>query len=955
MKSFRTLGLASTCLLAVGVSAIAATPAVAATTRIAGPLVLADGAGSFVPITTPTTGPRGIAAGAPSASVSEATAAAARFSLPRVGETGLVRAADRCLTHVPDVRLVSCNADDPRQAYETFQTGGELNIRLAGFPDAVLGASSQGLSFVEKGTAGFAQAGVADNFQPDEAIEPPEAGPRLEDVFAFDTAGAAIVGGKAGAGTTVTVQLDGTTVATTTIGSRDTRGLFGLIARGVAPLDELVVTATSKDGRVSSTKTVVQRHDSGPVSTESAKLGDGSVAITGRGTPGADIVVSGLIEPDAVKGDAVVAPDGTYSVKATLSTRTARAMAEVLVKVTETSASGTFDAYVRVAGADDLVYAVPSVFAAPSLDGADRLLGFVADADGYLSATPSGDYDDAARGATTLVYSFGTPNAAITDEAGEKCLTLPLRSAADQRPRLLDCTGESDQEWTMTEDGTIQDVNADRGLVPVAGATPGSWTLQVSGAAGRWMTIVAPQVFSEPLRAKADLSDGSLHLAGTATPLSEIVVTATINGLTQELTGRSVDETGAWSAVVPGAVLRQVPDARVTVTDRYLSQTQVLEFDLDAKNVVTIADLTDGDVIVGGSTSISGTALRGLKVRVLEGDEVLGEVEAEPAAARAAGDEGTFAVPVSGLTPGEHTLTVEQRQNDNATTRSSVTVEVQDGIAPPVVDSPAADSTVTVSRPVFTGTGEPKSTVAISYGPKSKIGSATVKEDGTWSASLTAGLSLGKSTLTVTQTAGADKQTVTHAVTRVLEAADLAVTSHTTGDTYADGIATFSGTGAEGATVTAKNQWGTPMGSATVKNGVWTFARNLGPTSAGYDIVFTQTLKGTEAKTVSLHLDYEKQANVPVTVTSIADGATYTPGMNILRGTGTPGATVAAVNATNNWNVPMGTAKVAAGGSWALPERNWGPSNDYEIKVTQTNPDKTTSTATVIVKAPSAN
>ncbi|WP_148061169.1 Ig-like domain-containing protein [Frondihabitans sp. PhB188] len=457
----------------------------------------------------------------------------------------------------------------------------------------------------------------------------------------------------------------------------------------------------------------------------------------------------------------------------------------------------------------------------------------------------------------------------------------------------------------------------------------------------------------------------------------------------------------------------------------------------------TITSPVDNYVHPGGTLTFSGRGEPQAQVRIqeegktgiLQGGHVL--------------SSGAWSLRVAELSNAKHTLVVTQTgKGNNITTATLVlnpdgTVDPGDGegeITAPTVESPGNNSNVTTSRPVFTGHGHPGATVKIGYGPNSTIGTATVDADGEWTANLTSGLALGRSTLIVTQTSGKDTQTLTHIVNRVAAEAPFRVTSHTNNENYAEGMTTFRGTAAVGATIRAVNQWGTVMGTDTADGtGNWAFNRNLGPTTTGYDITFTATKDG-RTETTQLHLNYQgviafqvtspannstyevgnatfrgkaspntvvtavnqwntrmgtatanldgdwafsrnlgpttagydirftatkgddvqrstlhiSQAvtNVPVEVTSIADGATYTPGLNILRGTGTPNATITAVNAKNGWNVAMGTTKVTADGTWALPERNWGPSNDYEIKVTQTNPDKTTSTTMVNIFAP---
>jgi hypothetical protein len=440
----------------------------------------------------------------------------------------------------------------------------------------------------------------------------------------------------------------------------------------------------------------------------------------------------------------------------------------------------------------------------------------------------------------------------------------------------------------------------------------------------------------------------------------------------------------------------------------------------------------------GGPVTLRGTGETGAQVAVREEGHqaILGYAEVLVS--------GEWTIRTTNVDDRKHVLEVTQTGKGNNTTVSTVTLNPENGEQPPViiaptVETPEAGSTVTTSRPVFSGHGQDGATISIGYGPNSIIGTGTVV-DGAWSITPNRGLSLGTSNLIVTQTAGDDVQSINHSINRVAAELPLLVTSHVNDQFYDAGVTTFRGTAPIGSAVTAKNQWGTPMGEATAADGTWAFNRNLGPTTAGYLITFTATpqvgtpqvvtlklnyanvvafqvtspthnstytegtttfrgtaapqaaitaknqwgtsmgstaanlqgawsfnrylgptsagydisfvaTKGNDVQRQLIHLDY-RATNVPVAVTSIADGDTYRPGMNVLKGTGTPGATVRAVNATNNWNVPMGEAKVDTDGNWALPERNWGPANDYAIKVTQTNPDRTTTETTVNVKAP---
>lgn len=532
----------------------------------------------------------------------------------------------------------------------------------------------------------------------------------------------------------------------------------------------------------------------------------------------------------------------------------------------------------------------------------------------------------------------------------------------------------------------------------------------------------------------ADLEQDAV-LSGTAHPGSTVVI--------RDVDGDEIARTearlgsGAWSTPI-GA-----PDAG---GDYDVRIHQEIDGEANGEIIVTVAygagvaitAPVEGMAHDGGPVTIRGTGEVGAQVVVREEGRstVLGTAQVLA--------NGQFTIRTTDVDDRKHVLEASQTGKGNNTTTTTVTLNPENGEQPPVivaptVETPEAGSTVTTSRPVFSGHGQDGATVTIGYGPNSIIGTGTVV-DGEWTITPNRGLSLGTSNLLVTQTAGDDVQQITHTINRVAAELPLSVTSHVNDQFYEAGVTTFRGTAPIGSTVTAKNQWGTPMGAANAADGTWAFDRNLGPTTAGYLITFTATpqvgtpqvvtlklnyenvvafrvtspadnstytegtttfrgtaapnaaiaatnqwgtpmgsataslqgdwafdrylgptsagyditfvaTKGSNVQEQTIHLDY-RETNVPVSVTSIADGDTYRPGMNVLEGTGTPGATVRAVNATNNWNVPMGQAEVDSEGNWALPERNWGPANDYAIKVTQTNPDKSTTETTVNVKAP---
>ncbi|WP_235477976.1 hypothetical protein, partial [Frigoribacterium sp. Leaf254] len=145
------------------------------------------------------------------------------------------------------------------------------------------------------------------------------------------------------------------------------------------------------------------------------------------------------------------------------------------------------------------------------------------------------------------------------------------------------------------------------------------------------------------------------------------------------------------------------------------------------------------------------------------------------------------------------------------------------------VTSIAEGSTVPTDTPVITGKGIPGSTISLTTDVTRDAAPllADVLGDGTWTVEVDEPLAVGAQTMTVTETPywstvapitstrsftvsddeGGDEGDTTQPLT---------VTSHTDGDRYSTGIATFAGRGTPDARLTAANQWGTPMGSTRV-------------------------------------------------------------------------------------------------------------------------------------------
>jgi hypothetical protein len=234
---------------------------------------------------------------------------------------------------------------------------------------------------------------------------------------------------------------------------------------------------------------------------------------------------------------------------------------------------------------------------------------------------------------------------------------------------------------------------------------------------------------------------------------------------------------------------------------------------------------------------------------------------------------------------------------------------------------------------VFAGHGAPNALVTVVDARLGEIARTTTALSGRWSVGADLVPTLDGYSLTVTQTRrDIDPQRVPLNLEYAAALVPLGVDSHRDGAPYGPGVATFSGRGTVGARITAVNQWNTPMGSARVGvDGRWAFDRNLGPTSSGYEITFTQT-RGLTVDSVVVHLTVPAPADLAVTTPDLS-GGTVDDGdvMTTFRGTGTPFATLHGVN---QWGTAFGDTTIGADGRWEF--RRWlAKGTRYDLTFTQ--------------------
>ncbi|MDY0946624.1 hypothetical protein SOM11_11570 [Frigoribacterium sp. CFBP9039] len=293
--------------------------------------------------------------------------------------------------------------------------------------------------------------------------------------------------------------------------------------------------------------------------------------------------------------------------------------------------------------------------------------------------------------------------------------------------------------------------------------------------------------------------------------------------------------------------------------------------------------------------------------------------------------------------------------------RTTVVVEPTEGfdaseIFPIDVTSPAEGETIPADTEVFTGTGIPGSTVAISSTTEGsatlvvELGKADVFADGSWSVELDAPLSAGDHEMTVTETpywtdAGLAVSTRSFTVADGSEGGEdgevaekpITVTTPTDGSTFAAGsIVTFAGTATPGADIAVRLGYGlAPVTGTANASGDWTVSRWLG--NAPYTATITQSKDGQQIGERHTGPTITPAATTaPIVVTAPADGSTFAAGSVVTyTGTATPEATV---SVRLGYGLAPLVAEADENGNWTVSR--WLGNAPYTATITQSKDGK---------------
>ena len=734
-----------------------------------------------------------------------------------------------------------------------------------------------------------------------------------------------VITGTGGAGTTVTLQDESTTIGTATVGSNGTWSITTTaLSNGQHTLTAFDTDASGSASSRSAalTLTIDTTIPAAPaalalaVASDSGAKGDGitnvtTPTITGTGIAG-DIVT--LSDSAGIVGTATVAANGTWSV--TTGTLAANTYS---LTATQTDVAGTVSAASNPLSLtiDTTIPAAPATLAlaAASDSGAkgDNITNVTAPT--ITGTGTAGDtislFDGATLVGTTTVGSNGTWSVTTSILAsGPNSLTATQTEIAGN-------ASAASNPLSLTIDTTI----------PAAPATLALAAASDSGAKGDNITNVATPTITGTGTAgdTINLYDGS-SLVGTTTVGSNgtwSVTTRTLPNGTNSLTATQTEIAGNVSPASSALSLTIDTSTPVAPSTPVLSAAS----DSGAK----------GDGITNVTTPvITGTGTAGDTVTLSDSAGVVGTT--------IVAGNGTWSITTGTLAPNTYSLTATQ--TDVAGTVSpasnplSLTIDTTIPAAPATLALAAAsdsgakgDGITNVATPTITGTGTAGDTINL-YDGSSLVGTTTVGSNGTWSVT-TGTLPNGTNSLTATQIEIAgnvspassalsltiDTSTPVAPSTPVLSAAS---DSGAKGDGITN-VATpvITGTGTAGDTVSLYD--GTTLVGTTMvgSNGAWSVTTGT-LASGSNSLTATQAdIAGTvsaASAALSLTIDTATPATPSAPQLSAAsdsgtkgDGITNIATPTVI-GTGTAGDTVSLYDG----GTLVGTATVASSGIWSV-------------------------------------
>ncbi|WP_426809630.1 BapA/Bap/LapF family large adhesin [Pseudomonas sp. WOUb67] len=774
----------------------------------------------------------------------------------------------------------------------TVQPDGSFNVQL---PTPVVDGSSLQVTLTD----------AAGNVSTPSPLAAPDLVPPVQPTALVLTDGVSLTGTAEG-GARVEVRDASGNLIGTAIAQPD--GSFSLTLDPPQANGETVsITVIDEAGNISAPLSYVTPDITPPTLVTDVVAADGSLAVSGRGEPGATVEVRDAL--GAVIGTGTVAANGTFVV----DLEAPLVAGETLV-VVQTDAAGNTSVGLSVTVADTPLPESPSgIVVAP--DGS-TLAGTapagtqveVRDAQGNVlgstQAGPDGSFlitltPAQANGETLDVVAVdGAGNSSLPTQILAPDITPPneatqLQVSADGS--LLTGRGEPGTTvQVISADGTVlgnAQVGAD-GVISVVLIPPQTdgqeLDVVLRDAAGNTSTatLMAPDIDGPLQPSGMAIDTAGIHLTGVGQSGS-IVTVRDANGTV--LGTATVGGDGRFDVTL-NAPQRNGESLTVEATDNQGNSAGPVSF--------TAPDSTPPQVVTtpaidGTGTTVTGNGEPGATVTVRGPDgSVLGSA--------LVGANGGFEITLTPPQTNGQALTVEQR---DPTGNLSAAVD----LPAPDTELPATPTGLTLSGDgrTITGSGEPGAQVSVTNAQGTVLGTATVQPNGSFQVSIDPP-QLNGQTLSVSQADNAGNDSPAGTVT----APDLEAPLPAQGLGLDPTGTLLSGQGEPGSTVEVRNAAGDLLGTIPVGAG-GTFEVTLNPAQTNGEVLSVVLIDG--GGNASPSATFTADDNTAPTAPA---GLTITAGGNAIQGTGEAGSTVEVRNAAGDL---LGSVVVPAGGSFTVP------------------------------------
>ncbi len=392
----------------------------------------------------------------------------------------------------------------------------------------------------------------------------------------------------------------------------------------------------------------------------------------------------------------------------------------------------------------------------------------------------------------------------------------------------------------------------------------------------------------------------------------------------------TVNEDGTWSFIPENELEDGEYTVEVTATKNGKSTKESKEITVDTSLPELDVTEPEGDKIFDSKPIFKGTATPGATVEVKISDDVILTTTAD--------EDGNWNVtPEEELEDG--TYNVEVTAEKDGKTSEPVQKEIIVDTKLPVLEviKPEED-TMTNSKPTFSGTATPGSTVTVKISDDVTL-TTTADENGNWSVTPDEELADGEYTIEATaEKDGKISEPVQKELTVDTKLPELEVIKPEE-DTVTNSKPTFSGTATPGSTVTVKVSDNVTLTTTADEDGNWSVAPEQELENGTYNVEVTAEKDGKTSEPVQKEMIVDAtELEVAITLPTDDSVTSSTPEIS---GTATPNSTVTLKITDKDGKEIIKTIPVGEDGTWRYTTEAALPDGVTTIEVTAEKDGKT--------------